>query len=338
MRTKTLVISSFVALVIAHAGAASADSVKLRNGQAVTGSFMSADTKVVRVLLANGKIGEFPVDQVSSVEFSVRKTEPPPPPSPAKAPTPITLPKGTALTGVLTQGIDVDGTAAGQTFKAVLDDPVMMDGKVIVPRGAAMVVQLAKVEPAGKMKGSDKIALKANSISFGGRKYDIVTTQVEQKGSGEGKKTARKVGGGAGLGAIVGGIAGGGTGAAIGAAAGAATGAIVASQGTEHLQLPAETRLQFTLDSAVTVQLWSAGLRASRPLGRPWPPAPSFSGSRSRWCSSRRRRPERSPSRQNPRRSQRPTCCATTATRRGRCSSVSARRFTVPIATSPRPR
>ena len=56
-------------------------------------------------------------------------------------------------------------------------------------------------------------------------------------------------------GAIIGGIAGGGTGAAIGAAAGAAGGAIVASQGTEHLKLPAETRLQFTLDAAVTVQL-----------------------------------------------------------------------------------
>jgi outer membrane lipoprotein SlyB len=255
MRTTTLIASIVAALLLLPAARASADSVKLRNGQTVTGSFMSADTKMIRMLLANGKIGEFPVDTVTAVEFSVRKTEPPPAPSPAKAPTPVTLPKGTALTGVLTQAIDVDGTKAGQTFKAVLDDPVMMDGKIIVPRGAAMVLQVAKVEQAGKMKGSDKIALKANSISFGGRKYDIVTTQVEQKGSGEGKKTARKVGGGAGLGAIIGGIAGGGSGAAIGAAAGAATGAIVASQGTEHLQLPAETRLQFTLDSAVTVQL-----------------------------------------------------------------------------------
>ena len=59
---------------------------------------------------------------------------------------------------------------------------------------------------------------------------------------------------GAGLGAIVGGIAGGGTGAAIGLAAGAATGAIMSSQGTEHLKLEAETRLQFTLDAAVSVR------------------------------------------------------------------------------------
>ena len=154
----------------------------------------------------------------------------------------------------LTEGVDVDAAQAGMTVKSLLDDPVMMNGKVIVPRGAAVALQVAKVEQAGKMKGADKITLKANSIAFGGRKYEIVTTYVESKGSGEGKKTTRKVAGGAGLGAIVGGIAGGGTGAAIGAAAGAATGAVVASQGTEHLKLPAETRLQFTLNAAVTVQ------------------------------------------------------------------------------------
>src|SRR5262249_43629084 len=205
--------------------------------------------------LANGRIAEFPVPDVSAVEFSVRKPPPPPPPpAPEKAPQPVTIPQGTVLSVRLTQAIDVDSAQTGATFKSVLDDPVMMNGAVIIPRNAQVALQAVKVEQAGKMKGSDNITLKANTLSFGGVRYDIVTNYVEQKGSGEGKKTARKVGGGAGLGAIVGGIAGGGTGAAIGAAAGAATGAVVASQGTEHLKLPAETRLQFTLSSAVTVQ------------------------------------------------------------------------------------
>ena len=214
---------------------------------------MSADVKVVRLLLANGRIAEFPVDDVSAVEFTPRKAPPAPAPDPARTPPAVTVPKGTVLSVRLTQAIDVDAAQTGMTFKSVLDDPVMIGGQVVLPRNAAVVLQAAKVEQAGKMKGADKITLKANSIAFGGRQYEIVTTYVESKGSGEGKKTTRKVAGGAGLGAIVGGIAGGGTGAAIGAAAGAATGAIVASQGTEHLKLDAETRLQFTLNAAVTV-------------------------------------------------------------------------------------
>jgi hypothetical protein len=103
------------------------------------------------------------------------------------------------------------------------------------------------------MKGSDKITLKMNTISFGGRAYEVVTQYVEAKGKGEGKKTARKVGGGVGLGAIVGGLAGGGEGAAIGAVVGGVAGTAVASAGEEHLRLPAETRLQFQLSASVSI-------------------------------------------------------------------------------------
>jgi hypothetical protein len=130
----------------------------------------------------------------------------------------------------------------------------MLDAKVVIPRGAAVAVQAVRVEQSGTIKGSDKITLKANSIGFGGQTYEVVTAYVEAKGSGEGKRSARKIGGGVGLGAIVGGIAGGGEGAAVGALVGGVAGAVVASQGQEHLKLPAETRLQFQLSSAITVR------------------------------------------------------------------------------------
>jgi tRNA-binding EMAP/Myf-like protein len=254
MRRPSLMFATLATLVTFGTASLLADRVKLRSGQSVSGSFMSADVKIVRILLDNGRVAEFKVEDITALEFSPRKTPPPPAPDPAKAPAPITVPSGTVLNVLLTQGIDVDVTQAGMTFKALLDDPVMMGGKVVIPRNAAVVVQVAKVEQAGKMKGADKVSLKANTLSFGGRKYDIVTNYVEQKGGGEGKKTTRKVVGGAGLGAVVGAIAGGGTGAAIGAAAGGGAGAIVSASGTEHLKLAAETRLQFTLSAAVTVQ------------------------------------------------------------------------------------
>ncbi|HTM48341.1 MAG TPA: hypothetical protein VL285_06665 [Bryobacteraceae bacterium] len=254
MRAIRAVFPGIAAILVLSAVPVRADTVRLRSGQAVVGSLLSADSKVVRILLDNGTVAEFPVDTVRAVEFTARKTAPPPPPpAPSTAPRPVTLPAGTMLNVRLTQGIDVDATKAGMTFKALLDDPVMVGGQVVLARGSTVMIQAVKVEQAGKMKGADMISLKANSIALGGRHYEIVTTAVESKGAGEGKKTTRKVGVGAGLGAAIGAIGGGGTGAAIGALAGGATGAVMSSQGTEHLQLPAETRLQFTLSASVNV-------------------------------------------------------------------------------------
>jgi hypothetical protein len=240
----------------------------MRSGKTVEGTFIGADSKAVRILLEDGRVSEVPIEEAVAVEFSARKPAPPPPPAPppapkpagaaaparAPAPKPVTVPAGTVVNVRLTQGIDVDASQAGMTFKAIVDDPVMMGGSVVIPRGASAVVQAVQVQQSGKMKGSDKISLKLNSIGFGGMVYQVATEYVETKGSGEGRRTARKVGGGAGLGAIVGGIAGGGEGAAIGAAVGAATGAAVASGGEEHLKLPAETRLQFQLSAAVNIK------------------------------------------------------------------------------------
>ncbi len=245
------------ALLVLMLGATlSADRVKLKSGKVIEGMFVGADSKAVRILLDNGKVTEVGIEDTVSVEFTPRKPPPPPPPppNPATKPKPVQVPAGTTINVRLTQGIDVDASKAGQSFKAIVDDPVMMNGVIVIPRGATAELQAVAVQQSGKMKGSDKISLKMNSIGFGGNVYQVASAYVETKGGGEGKKTTRKVAGGAGLGAIVGGIAGGGSGAAIGAAVGGATGAVVASGGEEHLQLPAETRLQFQLTAAVNVR------------------------------------------------------------------------------------
>jgi hypothetical protein len=175
-------------------------------------------------------------------------------PNPSGAAETVMVPAGTVLSVRLSQGIDVDSTQTGATFKARIDDPVMIDGRVVIPREAAVVIQVASVKQSGTLKGSDRIALKVNAISFNDRVYEVVTGFAVAQGKGEGRRTARKVGGGAGLGAIVGGIADGGEGAAIGAVVGGIAGAVVAASGEEHLKLPAETRLQFELSAAVLVQ------------------------------------------------------------------------------------
>lgn len=276
---KALAAAFAVVGIVAAGVALHADRVRLRSGKVVEGIFVGADSRTVRLLLDNGQVTEVPLTEAVAVEFSTRassKSAGTPPasgagarpaavPAAARATTPaaspppasrraaVTVPAGTAINVRLTQEIDVDASQTGQKFKALVDDPVMVGGSIVIPRGASAVLQAAQVAQSGKMKGSDKITLKLNAVSFGGMVYEVTSAYVESKGKGEGRRTARKIGGGAGLGAIVGGIAGGGEGAAIGAAIGGVTGTAVASGGEEHLKLPAETRLQFQLTAAVTI-------------------------------------------------------------------------------------
>ena len=164
------------------------------------------------------------------------------------------IPAGTQLRVRTGELIDVDSTQAGAKFRGSLDDPIMMQGSVVVPRGAGVVLVAAKVDQGGKFKGSDLIQLKVNSIIVGSRSYPVVTSLAESKTKGEGKETAKKTVGGAGLGALIGGIAGGGKGAGIGALVGLAGGTILSASGEPHLKIPAETLLGFQLLADVSIR------------------------------------------------------------------------------------
>jgi len=59
MRRHPLLISIVAAMIAGASVTLSADKVTLRSGKTVSGSFMGADVKTVRLLLANGSIAEF---------------------------------------------------------------------------------------------------------------------------------------------------------------------------------------------------------------------------------------------------------------------------------------
>lgn len=164
------------------------------------------------------------------------------------------VPAGTVLNVRTTQPLAADSSQPGMTVTGVIDDPVAVDGQIVIPRGALAMLEVVDVERSSNMKGRDRITLKVQSILTDSRTYPVATSHVELKGSSEGKKAAKKVIGGAGIGAALGGIFGGGTGAAIGATTGGGTGAVIAGSGKTHLVVPAETLLQFRLSTAMRVE------------------------------------------------------------------------------------
>ena len=164
------------------------------------------------------------------------------------------VPAGTVLNVRTTQPIAADSAQPGMTLTGVVDDPIAVNGAVVIPRGAIAMLEVVNVERSSNLKGKDRITLKVHSIQTESGTYPVATSQVELKGHSEGKKAARKVIGGAGIGAALGGIFGGGTGAAIGATTGGTTGAVIAGSGKTHLVVPAETLLQFRLHAAARVE------------------------------------------------------------------------------------
>jgi hypothetical protein len=175
---------------------------------------------------------------------------PPPPPAPKK----FTIDQGTQLTVRLVDPIDSEKNQTGDTFHATLNAPLSSDGEEAVPAGVEVVGHLVEVKSAGKFAGQSDVVMQLDSLSFGGRTYNIQTDQYSKKGSSRGKNTATKVGAGAAIGGIIGALAGGGKGAAIGAAAGAGVGGgVQAATKGQQIKFPSETVLNFTLQQPVTV-------------------------------------------------------------------------------------
>jgi hypothetical protein len=161
-----------------------------------------------------------------------------------------TLPAGTNLVIRMIEAVDSETNRVGQSFRASLDQPVMVDGQTAIPRGADAVVKLVEAKDSGKLTGRADLTLALQSVSINGHFVDINTQSISKEGASQGEKTAKVAGGTAAVGAVIGAIAGGGKGAAIGAGAGAAAGA--GSQvimGGQHVKVPSETRLTFVLDN-----------------------------------------------------------------------------------------
>ena len=160
----------------------------------------------------------------------------------------VTVHAGTLITVRMIDPVDSATDQPGQTYRATLDEPLVVDGETVVSRGADVTAKLTSKAEAGRMTGRSELSLVLMDIRVQGRKYEVSTSEVTESGSSRGKQTAERVGAGTVLGAVIGAIAGGGKGAAIGAATGAGAGTAVqiATHG-EQVKIPSETRLDFTL-------------------------------------------------------------------------------------------
>ncbi len=287
--TKLTQITTLIAAFALLAAPAFSDTLVLKNGEKVSGYFEGGSPRVIKFRTSDGVVKDYDLLSVQQIQFGDEKTASSPnssnattsssnaatsrsatsgadprllpgnervtkPASTNAANTGWTIPTGSKIVIRMIDSVNSETNKLGDTFVAVLDEPISQGGVEVIPRGADVRGRIAKIDDAGRLKGSAQLGLELTQLIVNGIPYSVTTSEYNEVGEGRGKETAKRAGIGAGIGAAIGAIAGGGKGAAIGAGVGGggATAIQVLTKG-EKLNIPSETKLEFTLRSPLVV-------------------------------------------------------------------------------------
>ncbi|WP_309400826.1 glycine zipper family protein [Cerasicoccus maritimus] len=239
--------------------ALSADTLELRNGSTLKGSYEGGTPEFVRFNF-NGATQDYNRGDIASLTFSKEAPSKPIEVTTASeqtiassAPTSSTvieIPTGATLMVSLQSGINSGKVKPGQSFPAVLISDLRVGNEIVLPAGTVVQGKVVEAKSAGRLRKSADLTLTIDSISYNGQQVAVKTSTQQETSAGKG---GRKVLGGAAEGAAMGAIFGAingdaGDGAAGGAAAGAASGLLRKGDNVEY---SAGSVLAFTLESPV---------------------------------------------------------------------------------------
>ncbi len=173
----------------------------------------------------------------------------------------------------------------GDPITAVLDEPLSVNGQLVLPRGTEFVGRVTQVTPAkrGQKGGSIAIAFERISLSWGEEAVSVVVTAVDAdsegkvKGGHRGDATARNVErggaiGGAGAGVVI--LSGGGLGAGAASLGGGLLAGLLLTKGGEVVVNPgAIFRVKFVKPVTLPVVQQQSTTPRSIQQDDPKPPA-----------------------------------------------------------------
>ena len=182
----------------------------------------------------------------------------PVPPAPAP-PATLTVRSGALISVRTNQWLSSDRNHAGDTFSAVLDQPIVVNGWVVARRGQSVIGRIDVAQKASEGNGVSKLGLEITELTLVDGEQIPVSTDMQQPppatpAPGSAERNVATVGTTTVLGTIVGGVIGGGQGAAIGAGLGATAGiaAVLYTRGRPTVVAP-ETLLSFRLAAPVSI-------------------------------------------------------------------------------------
>jgi len=93
------------------------------------------------------------------------------------------LPSGTLITVRLKSLIAADGSGFSGAFDAIVDEPVLVEGSALLPRGASVAGRVESARASGLRRNRGYVRLRLESVNVGGRNLPIQTSSLFVRGS-----------------------------------------------------------------------------------------------------------------------------------------------------------
>ena len=187
------------------------------------------------------------------------------PPLPPPEPVTIRVPVGAVLEVRLAEPMSTQTHKAGDEFVAILDQDVVVDGKVVFPEGAKAYGTLLAAEGSGRVEGRAEMTITLTELRLREEPLRVKTGNITIQAEGTQSRDAKVIGGAAGVGAVLGGIIAGKKGVAVGAAVGggAGTATVLTTKGKE-VEFEPEHKFSFSFEPGSCSDTPLAGVRAIR--------------------------------------------------------------------------
>lgn len=167
----------------------------------------------------------------------------------------VSVPAGTELTLALDKTLSSETSQVGDSFSATVVEPIVMDGREVIPAGSTILGRILEAAPAKRGAGKATLTLAFGALRLPtGFRTDIVGSFQEVSDSKK-KRNAAVIGGSAAGGALLGRILGKDTqGAVIGAIVGGGIGtAILVGREREQAVIPEDTPFGIRLEKPIQV-------------------------------------------------------------------------------------
>ena len=161
--------------------------------------------------------------------------------------------KGTPIYIRLQQSICSSTAQSGDPFSAVLDEPLIVSGRVVAPAGSEVKGRVVAARKSGRLRNAGYLRVTLAAITLQGKEVPIHTTSMFVEGGRFNNRNLVYVGGGTGSGALLGALPNGGEGTVIGSMTGTEGGTAAYATDKQEVGFAAERRMGFRLIETLNI-------------------------------------------------------------------------------------